>query len=61
MSKQKVVKQDKIDELQNELEMLKDELDSNDLEQATLRGLARGLHEDIERIEHELENLGVRY
>lgn len=47
--------EDKGAALQNELELLKDELDANELEQETLRGLARGLEERIEYIENQLD------
>jgi chromosome segregation ATPase len=50
---------DRVEELQNELDMLKDELDSNELEQETLRSLARGLEEQISKVEEELEGLDV--
>jgi chromosome segregation ATPase len=50
---------DKVDELLNELEMLKDELDHTELEQQTLRSIAKGLERDIKKVEGQLENLGV--
>lgn len=52
-------KQDKVDSLQNELECLKDEWESNQSEQMELRSIGRGLQEDINKIETELEDLGV--
>jgi predicted nucleic acid-binding Zn-ribbon protein len=45
----------KYEALQNELEMLKDELDSNQLQQEELRGLERGLQERIEVLTEQLE------
>lgn len=47
--------EDKGAALQNELEMLQMELDANQLEQAELRGLERGLQERIEHIEYQLD------
>lgn len=41
--------------LQNELESLQMELDANQLEQAELRGLERGLQERIKYIEYQLD------
>ena len=52
---------DEIDNLLNELECLKDELDSNESEQIELRSIARGLAEDIHKIEDKLDDLDVEY
>jgi len=52
---------DEIDNLLNELECLKDELDSNESEQMELRSIARGLDEDIRKIEDKLDDLDVEY
>jgi len=49
------IKVDHTKELQNELDILKDELEGNKLEQEELRSLARGIEERIEVIEGELE------
>jgi len=54
-------KQDKIDELQNELDCLKGELDGNESEQEELRSIARSLFSEIEKVERQLEDLGVKY
>jgi predicted metal-dependent phosphoesterase TrpH len=47
--------EDRISALQFELEVLQDELDTNQLEQEELRGLQRGLEERIEVIEQQLD------
>jgi len=52
---------DKVDELLNELEMIQDELDNNQLEQSTLRGLERGLKERLEEVKKELDDLEIEY
>jgi vacuolar-type H+-ATPase subunit I/STV1 len=52
---------DKVDELLNELEMIHDELDSNQLEQAGLRSLERGLKERLEKVQEELDDLDIEY
>ena len=52
---------DKVDELLNELEMIHDELDSNQLEQAGLRSLERGLKETLEKVQEELDDLDIEY
>lgn len=52
---------DKVDELCNELEMIHDELDNNQLEQEELRSLERGLKEQLEKIQNELDDLDVEY
>jgi len=52
---------DEIDNLLNELECLKEELNSNESEQMDLRSIARGLDEDIRKIEDKLDDLDVEY
>lgn len=52
---------DKVDELLNELEMIKDELDNNRLEQEDLRSRERGLKEELEKVEAQLDDLDVEY
>jgi chromosome segregation ATPase len=52
---------DEIDNLLNELECLKEELNSNESEQVELRSMARGLAEDIHKIEAKLDDLDVEY
>lgn len=52
---------DKVDELLNELEMIKDELDNNQLEQQELRSLERGLEEQLEKVQNQLDDLEVDY
>lgn len=52
---------DHVDELLNELEMIKDELDGNELEQEILRDKAELLEERIQDIENELDDLEVDY
>jgi septal ring factor EnvC (AmiA/AmiB activator) len=61
MGKSKAVKQDNIEQLQNELECLKYELDSNESEQIELRSMARYLHKEIEKIERQLTEMDVEY
>jgi hypothetical protein len=41
--------------------MIHDELDNNQLEQAELRSLERGLKEQLEKIQNELDDLDVEY
>jgi len=52
---------DEVDNLLNELECLKDELDSNESEQVELRSKARYLHKEIEKIEGQLTEMDVEY
>ena len=52
---------DKVDELLNELEMIKDELDNNQLEQSELRSRERGLKEELEKVQNQLDDLEVDY
>lgn len=52
---------DRVNELLNEWDMVKDDLDSNELEQSVLRSIERGLEEQKAKIEKELEDLGVEY
>lgn len=47
--------EDRLNALQNELEMLEDELDTNELQQEELRGLANSLEDRIEAIKDELD------
>jgi chromosome segregation ATPase len=52
---------ERILKLENELENLKDDLESNESEQMELRSIARGLKEKIREVEDELEDLGKDY
>jgi hypothetical protein len=55
MAKNQRAAEEKVTALQQELENLRDELDSNLLDQEELRGIARGLEERIEVIENQLD------
>jgi predicted nuclease with TOPRIM domain len=61
MGKSKAVKQDNIEQLRNELECLKDELDSNESEQIELRSIARYLEGEIQKVEAKLDELDATY
>ena len=49
--------EDRVKEIETELDDIRYELDGNQLEQEELRGLERGLEERIEELETELENI----
>jgi len=52
---------DQIDELLNELEILKDELDHNQLEQDYLRSTERDLERQLKKVQDQLDYLEVEY
>jgi predicted nucleic acid-binding Zn-ribbon protein len=61
MRRSKTLKKETVEDLKQELDMLHDELNSNELEQSGLRGLARGLEEQISKAEEELDRLDATY
>ena len=61
MRRSKTLKKETVEDLKQELDMLHDELNSNELEQSGLRSLARGLEEEISLIEAELAHLDADY